>query len=347
MWQPSLTKFTGENGAPLRRAASSEAADLLADLVAEDVRTLAFIRSRRGAEQVAITAAGLLAEVDPSLPAQGRRLPRRLPARGAPRARAPAPGRRADRAGGHQRARARHRRQRPRRRAAGRVPGHPRGVLAAGRPGRPGCRRRPRDPGRSRRPARHLPRHPPRGPARPAGRGDGLRPDQPLRPRPAPVRRGGRAAADRGRPADVRPDRPRRRRPADPGRAAAAPLARLVLDRPAAGQRPRRHPLERRPSGRAGRGRDRPRDRHRRLRQRALDRARRRGLRPPRRDLAGRVARPRRARRRDRPGRPGRTPPPPARPPTSRSSPSRTTAPGATAGCRSARSTSPTRSCPT
>ena len=68
MWQPSLTRFTGENGAPLRRAASSEAADLLADLVAEDVRTLAFIRSRRGAEQVAITAAGLLAEVDPSLP---------------------------------------------------------------------------------------------------------------------------------------------------------------------------------------------------------------------------------------------------------------------------------------
>ena len=54
MWQPALTRFTGENGAPLRRAASSEAADLLADLVAEGVRTLAFIRSRRGAEQVAI-----------------------------------------------------------------------------------------------------------------------------------------------------------------------------------------------------------------------------------------------------------------------------------------------------
>ena len=70
LWQPSLTPFTGENGAPLRRAASSEAADLLADLVAEDVRTLAFIRSRRGAEQVALTAAGLLAEVDPSLPAE-------------------------------------------------------------------------------------------------------------------------------------------------------------------------------------------------------------------------------------------------------------------------------------
>ncbi|HEX5086348.1 MAG TPA: DEAD/DEAH box helicase [Nocardioides sp.] len=68
MWQPSLTRFTGENGAPLRRAASSEVADLLADLVAADVRTLAFIRSRRGAEQVAVTAAGLLEEVDATLP---------------------------------------------------------------------------------------------------------------------------------------------------------------------------------------------------------------------------------------------------------------------------------------
>ena len=68
LWQPALTRFTGENGAPLRRAASSETADLLADLVAEGVRTLAFVRSRRGAEQVAITAAELLGEVDPSLP---------------------------------------------------------------------------------------------------------------------------------------------------------------------------------------------------------------------------------------------------------------------------------------
>ncbi|WP_341924556.1 DEAD/DEAH box helicase [Nocardioides psychrotolerans] len=68
LWEPPFTSYVGENGAPVRRAASSETADLLADLVAEDVRTLAFIKSRRGAEQVAITAAGLLAEVDPSLP---------------------------------------------------------------------------------------------------------------------------------------------------------------------------------------------------------------------------------------------------------------------------------------
>lgn len=68
LWEPPFTSHAGENGAPVRRAASSEAADLLADLVAEDVRTLAFIRSRRGAEQVAMTAAQLLADVDPTLP---------------------------------------------------------------------------------------------------------------------------------------------------------------------------------------------------------------------------------------------------------------------------------------
>ncbi|PUA82828.1 helicase [Nocardioides currus] len=68
LWEPPFTSYAGENGAPVRRAASSEAADLLADLVAEDIRTLAFVRSRRGAEQVAATAAELLAEVDPSLP---------------------------------------------------------------------------------------------------------------------------------------------------------------------------------------------------------------------------------------------------------------------------------------
>ncbi|WP_346387495.1 DEAD/DEAH box helicase, partial [Nocardioides sp.] len=70
LWEPPFTSYTGENGAPVRRAASSETAELLADLVAEDVRTLAFVRSRRGAEQVAMTAAGLLAEVDSSLPAR-------------------------------------------------------------------------------------------------------------------------------------------------------------------------------------------------------------------------------------------------------------------------------------
>jgi DEAD/DEAH box helicase domain-containing protein len=70
LWEPRFTSYTGENGAPVRRAASSESADLLADLVSEGVRTLAFVRSRRAAEQVAASAADLLAEVDPSLPAR-------------------------------------------------------------------------------------------------------------------------------------------------------------------------------------------------------------------------------------------------------------------------------------
>jgi DEAD/DEAH box helicase domain-containing protein len=68
LWEPRFTSYVGENGAPVRRAASSESADLLADLVSEGVRTLAFVRSRRAAEQVATTTADLLAEVDPVLP---------------------------------------------------------------------------------------------------------------------------------------------------------------------------------------------------------------------------------------------------------------------------------------
>lgn len=67
LWQPPLTEHAGENGAPVRRAASSETADLLADLVSSQVRTLAFVRSRHGCEQVAMSASAMLADVDPSL----------------------------------------------------------------------------------------------------------------------------------------------------------------------------------------------------------------------------------------------------------------------------------------
>ncbi len=67
LWEPPFVSHAGENGAPVRRAASSETAELLTDLVVDGVRTLAFVRSRRGVEQVAMTAAGLLGEVDPSL----------------------------------------------------------------------------------------------------------------------------------------------------------------------------------------------------------------------------------------------------------------------------------------
>jgi len=67
LWEPPFTSFGGENGAPVRRSATAEISELLTDLVVEGVRSLAFIRSRRGAETVALNARRLLAEVDPAL----------------------------------------------------------------------------------------------------------------------------------------------------------------------------------------------------------------------------------------------------------------------------------------
>jgi DEAD/DEAH box helicase domain-containing protein len=62
LWEPPLTTLRGEAGAPVRRTATAEAAGLLADLVTEDIRALAFVRSRRGAEAVAMGARRALAE---------------------------------------------------------------------------------------------------------------------------------------------------------------------------------------------------------------------------------------------------------------------------------------------
>jgi DEAD/DEAH box helicase domain-containing protein len=62
LWEPPLTGARGEAGAPVRRAATSEAARLLADLVGRDVAALVFVRSRRGAESVAQSARRYLAE---------------------------------------------------------------------------------------------------------------------------------------------------------------------------------------------------------------------------------------------------------------------------------------------
>ncbi len=55
------------SGSPARRSALSEVADLLADAVAHGVRTLAFVRSRRGAEVVAAMTRQALAEAVPDL----------------------------------------------------------------------------------------------------------------------------------------------------------------------------------------------------------------------------------------------------------------------------------------
>ena len=67
LWEPPLTSLRGEHGIPLRRSATSEAADLLANLVVDGVRSVAFVRSRRGAETVSVLAREHLSRVDPTL----------------------------------------------------------------------------------------------------------------------------------------------------------------------------------------------------------------------------------------------------------------------------------------
>ena len=68
LWEPALrTDLTGENGAPVRRSAGSEAARVMADLIAEGARTLTFVRSRRGAELTALATRARLEDIAPQL----------------------------------------------------------------------------------------------------------------------------------------------------------------------------------------------------------------------------------------------------------------------------------------
>lgn len=68
LWEPELREdLFGENGAPVRRSAGTEAARMLADLVAEGARTLTFVRSRRGAELTALGARARLEDIAPEL----------------------------------------------------------------------------------------------------------------------------------------------------------------------------------------------------------------------------------------------------------------------------------------
>lgn len=68
LWEPALrTDVIGENGAPVRRSAGSEAARVMADLVAEGARTLTFVRSRRGAELTALATRARLENIAPEL----------------------------------------------------------------------------------------------------------------------------------------------------------------------------------------------------------------------------------------------------------------------------------------
>lgn len=177
-------------GAPVRRTATAETADLLTDLTVQGVRSVAFVRSRRGAELISVIAKERLAEVDRSLP-----------------------GRVAAYRGGYL---PEERRALERALHSGdllglaattalelgidvsgldavvimRLPGDPGLALAAGGARRAlgaGRPRRPRGQGRS---AGHIPRPPSRGAVRPAGGVDRPGPGQPLCPRAAPVRRG-------------------------------------------------------------------------------------------------------------------------------------------------------------
>jgi DEAD/DEAH box helicase domain-containing protein len=70
LWEPPLLPTTPDSAAdlaPQRRSALRETADLLSDSVAAGVRTLAFVRSRRGAEVIASTARRSLDEAVPGL----------------------------------------------------------------------------------------------------------------------------------------------------------------------------------------------------------------------------------------------------------------------------------------
>jgi DEAD/DEAH box helicase domain-containing protein len=67
LWEPPFVSHGGEHGAPVRRSTIAEVSDLLTDLVVDDVRTLAFVRSRRGAEWVALSTRRNLREVAPEL----------------------------------------------------------------------------------------------------------------------------------------------------------------------------------------------------------------------------------------------------------------------------------------
>lgn len=67
LWESSDSTQTGDHDAPLKRSLTVEAADVLTDLVVAGRRSLAFIKSRRGAETISQIARDQLLEVDPAL----------------------------------------------------------------------------------------------------------------------------------------------------------------------------------------------------------------------------------------------------------------------------------------
>ena len=297
LWEPPFTSMSGENGAPVRRSSGAEVADLLTDLVLEGVRTLAFVRSRRGAETVALTTRRLLAEVEPELadrvaayrggylPEERRALEQALrsgrlvglSATNALELGIDISGLDAVLLAGFPGTRAALWQQVGR---AGRGHGDALGVFVA--------RDDPLDT--------YLVSHPEAllgapveasvfDPDNPYVLGPHLcaaAAESPLTPEGLSLF--GAEAAGRRR-------RPHRRRPAPEA------TRRVVLDRPPPCQRPRRHPVVGRSAGAAGRGRHGTGARHRRRLVRPRNRPHGCGVPPPGRDLAGPRARPRRARR--------------------------------------------------
>lgn len=75
LWEPELKEAvhdklavqTAESKAPQRKSVIEQAAEMLTDLVIDRTRTIAFIKSRRGAEAIAQTASRYLDEVEPGL----------------------------------------------------------------------------------------------------------------------------------------------------------------------------------------------------------------------------------------------------------------------------------------
>lgn len=81
LWEPPLTELHGEKGAPVRRTATAETADLLTDLVLQGVRSVVFVRSRRGAELISVITQERLATVTSGAGTAGdRSLARRVAA---------------------------------------------------------------------------------------------------------------------------------------------------------------------------------------------------------------------------------------------------------------------------
>ena len=191
MWNPPLIdEATGTRRSPL-----SEAAELLAELVSQGVRTICFLKSRRGIELIQRFAGEELAAARQAGAGEAdRALPRRLHAPAAARDRGAAGGGRAARRRRHRRARAGHRRRRARRGDLRHLPRHRRqpapDVGAGGAPA-PRPRRLRRRPGRPR--PVLLP--PPGRVHRPPGRGGDPRPRKRADRRPPPGRRRLRAAA--------------------------------------------------------------------------------------------------------------------------------------------------------